>query len=73
MERDGLLSRKVSDAVPARVEHSLTELGKGFIEPIERLDDRGRRHAAALYRPGRPPRSRRAGPAAKGEGPGTPG
>ena len=71
MERDGLLSRKVFDVVPPRVEYSLTELGREFIEPIEMLYDWGRRHADALDRLGRRPRSRRAGP--KGEGPGTPG
>lgn len=59
MERDGLLKRRVFDVVPPRVEYSLTPLGQEFIEPIELLYDWGRRHADALDRLGRRPRSRR--------------
>jgi DNA-binding HxlR family transcriptional regulator len=64
MERDGLLSRRVFDAVPPHVEYSLTPLGREFIEPIEMLYEWGRAHAAALDRLGQRPRSRRRGGAA---------
>ncbi|MFC3125476.1 winged helix-turn-helix transcriptional regulator [Pseudoroseomonas globiformis] len=59
MERDGLLSRRVFDVVPPRVEYSLTALGREFIEPIEMLYNWGRTHADALDRLGQRPRSRR--------------
>ena len=37
MERGGLLSRRVFDVVPPRVEYGLTPLGCEFIEPVEML------------------------------------
>jgi DNA-binding HxlR family transcriptional regulator len=59
MERDGLLSRRVYQVVPPRVEYSLTPLGQLFVEPIEMLYDWGRAHADALDQLGQRPRSRR--------------
>ena len=59
MERDGLLSRRVFDVVPPKVEYTLTPLGSEFIEPIEMLYEWGRTHADALARLGQRPHSRR--------------
>jgi DNA-binding HxlR family transcriptional regulator len=60
MERDGLLSRRVFEVVPPRVEYSLTPLGRALIEPIELLYDWGRANAEVLDQ-FRRPRSRRRG------------
>ncbi len=59
MERDGLLSRRVYEVVPPRVEYSLTPLGRLFVESIEMLYDWGRAHPEALDQLGQRPRSRR--------------
>lgn len=59
MERDGLVSRRVYDVVPPKVEYSLTPLGRIFIEPIEMLYKWGRTNAAALDQLGQRPQSRR--------------
>jgi DNA-binding HxlR family transcriptional regulator len=37
MERDGLICRDVQGVVPARVEYSLTGMGRSLIEPLENL------------------------------------
>src|SRR5262249_34238140 len=59
MERDGLVTRRVFDVVPPRVEYSLTPLGREFVEPIEWLYEWGRSHAEALDRLGQRPQSKR--------------
>ncbi|WP_158809793.1 helix-turn-helix domain-containing protein [Beijerinckia sp. L45] len=59
MERDGLVTRRVYDVVPPKVEYSLTPLGRIFIEPIEMLYAWGRTNAAALDQLGQRPQSRR--------------
>jgi DNA-binding HxlR family transcriptional regulator len=59
MERGGLLSRRVFDVVPPRVEYSLTPVGCEFLEPIEMLYEWGRVHANAQDQLGPWPRSRR--------------
>ena len=59
LEQDGLLSRRVYNVVPPRVEYSLTEFGRIFIEPIEMLYEWGRTHEAALDRLGQRRNSRR--------------
>lgn len=59
MERDGLLSRRVFEVVPPRVEYSLTPLGREFIEPIEMLYAWGEAHAEALDQLGMRSRSKR--------------
>lgn len=53
MEADGLVSRRVFEVVPPRVEYSLTPLGREFVEPIELLYAWGAAHAEALDRLGR--------------------
>jgi DNA-binding HxlR family transcriptional regulator len=55
MERDGLLSRRVYKVVPPKVEYSLTQLGRKFIEPLEMLYDWGRANADALDQLGQRP------------------
>ncbi len=55
MERDGLLSRRVYEVVPPKVEYSLTPLGRKFIEPLEMLYDWGRANADALDQLGQRP------------------
>src|SRR4249919_2002451 len=37
LERDGLLTRTVTAAVPVRVDYALTELGESLLEPIQHV------------------------------------
>src|SRR5918993_737197 len=37
LERDGLLTRTVTAAVPVRVDYALTDLGHSLLEPIKHL------------------------------------
>jgi DNA-binding HxlR family transcriptional regulator len=48
MERDRLIDRKVYPVVPPRVEYSLTDVGKLFIEPLEMLYAWAAKNDAAL-------------------------
>ena len=48
LERDGLVSRRVYDVVPPKVEYTLTPLGAEFVEPIEMLYAWAREHSRAL-------------------------
>lgn len=58
LERDGLVSRKVTASIPPRVDYALTDLGRSLHEPlsgIERwaLDNVGAIHAAQARFDGR--------------------
>ena len=37
LERDGLVTRTVTAAVPVRVDYALTELGRSLLDPIKHL------------------------------------
>ncbi|OYO13148.1 winged helix-turn-helix transcriptional regulator [Enemella evansiae] len=37
LERDGLVARTVTAAVPPRVDYALTPLGRSFLEPIQHI------------------------------------
>ncbi len=37
LERDGLVSRKVTPSIPPRVDYALTELGRSLQQPVEAL------------------------------------
>lgn len=48
LEQRGLVSRKVFEVVPPKVEYALTPLGKTFAEPIEQMYQWGLENQAAL-------------------------
>lgn len=48
MERDGLIDRKIYPVVPPKVEYSLTDMGKLFVEPLEMLYAWAAKNDAAL-------------------------
>lgn len=48
MERDGLLTRTIHEAVPPHVEYALTALGQRFEEPLAMLYDWARANVEAL-------------------------
>ncbi len=37
LERDGIVSRKVTPSIPPRVDYALTELGRSLQQPVEAL------------------------------------
>ena len=37
LERDGLVSRKVTPSIPLRVDYALTELGRDLLNPVAAL------------------------------------
>lgn len=48
LEGDKLIARKVYQVVPPKVEYSLTDLGKRFIEPLMALYEWAETHGALL-------------------------
>jgi DNA-binding HxlR family transcriptional regulator len=47
LERDGLVARRVSSGLPARVEYSLTPLGWSMTEPLMAMYEWSARHLSA--------------------------
>jgi DNA-binding HxlR family transcriptional regulator len=39
LERDGLVSRKVTPSIPPRVDYALTELGRDLLNPVKSLGE----------------------------------
>ncbi len=39
LERDGLVSRKVTPSIPPRVDYALTDLGRSLIAPVQALGE----------------------------------
>jgi DNA-binding HxlR family transcriptional regulator len=39
LERDGLVSRKVTPSIPPRVDYALTELGRDLLKPVQALGE----------------------------------
>jgi DNA-binding HxlR family transcriptional regulator len=53
LERDGLVSRKVYNQVPPKVEYSLTELGKSLLPIINSMYEWGKSYASYLIAQGK--------------------
>lgn len=50
LERDGLLTRTVTAAVPVRVDYELTPLGRSLLEPMRHLKEWAETHMAEVHR-----------------------
>ncbi|PWF24259.1 winged helix-turn-helix transcriptional regulator [Corticimicrobacter populi] len=48
LEYDGFVSRTLYAEVPPRVEYALTDLGRSFLEPMQRLVEWADHHHAAI-------------------------
>ena len=48
LERDGLVSRKVTPTVPPRVDYALTELGRDLLAPVSALGEWAIRHQPCI-------------------------
>ncbi len=48
LERDGLVTRRLTPIIPPRVDYQLTELGRSLCEPVIALGAWAQRHAAAI-------------------------
>src|SRR6476619_4031411 len=48
LERDGLVTRTVTPAVPVRVDYALTEVGGTLIAPLAALDSWAREHVPSI-------------------------
>ncbi len=49
LERDGLVSRKVTPSIPPRVDYALTDLGRSLQEPIMRLTQWALDHVGEIH------------------------
>lgn len=48
MERDGLVTRKVTPSIPPRVDYELTEMGRSLAEPVRALGEWAFKHVDAV-------------------------
>lgn len=48
LERDGLVTRTVTDSAPPRVDYALTEIGQSLWQPVRLLSDWARAHRAYI-------------------------
>jgi len=48
LERDGIVSRKVTPSIPPRVDYALTELGRDLLEPVQALGQWAIRHQPCI-------------------------
>ena len=49
LERDGIVSRKVTPTIPPRVDYALTELGRSLHEPVQALSQWALDHVEAIH------------------------
>ena len=49
LERDGIVSRKVTPSIPPRVDYALTELGRSLHQPVQALSQWALDHVAAIH------------------------
>lgn len=48
LERDGLVTRKMTPQIPPRVDYELTEAGQSLHEPLKALEDWAKAHMASV-------------------------
>ncbi|MES1197339.1 MAG: helix-turn-helix domain-containing protein [Pseudomonadota bacterium] len=48
LERDGLVSRKVTPSIPPRVDYALTDLGRDLLKPVMALGDWAVKHRTTI-------------------------
>jgi len=48
LERDGIVSRKVTPSIPPRVDYALTDLGRDLLEPVQSLGQWAIRHQPCI-------------------------
>ncbi len=49
LERDGLVSRKVTPSIPPRVDYDLTELGRSLLKPVNALEKWALDHVGTIH------------------------
>lgn len=49
LERDGLVSRKVTPSIPPRVDYDLTELGRSLLKPVNALEQWALDHVETIH------------------------
>ena len=48
LERDGIVSRKVTPSIPPRVDYALTDLGRDLLSPVKALGEWAIRHQPCI-------------------------
>ncbi len=49
LERDGIVSRKVTPSIPPRVDYALTDLGRSLHQPVQALSQWALDHVEAIH------------------------